>query len=152
MSNDKNYMQHAIRMACENPSHPFGAILVDRHSDTVVAEGVNQSRTNPVLHGEIDAIQNCAALQTKPDWKQLTLFTTAEPCPMCISAVLWSGISEVVFGTSIPKLVELGWSQIRLRATEIVLASDRPQTILTGGFMKAECDQLFVKAAERCER
>jgi tRNA(adenine34) deaminase len=100
MIEHKQFMRRAIEVAGANPRHPFGAVIVDTEAQSIVAEGVNRSCVNPILHGEIDAIEKCAATE-KRDWRRLILYTTAEPCPMCMSAILWSGISAVVFGTSI---------------------------------------------------
>jgi len=100
-------MRRAIEVAQSNPRHPFGSVIVDSTSEAIVAEGFNQSSQNPTLHGEMDAINNYAS-SGGTNWSRLTLYTTAEPCPMCMSAVLWTGIGCVVYGTSIPTLMELG--------------------------------------------
>lgn len=139
-------MQKAIEQAQQNPKAPFGSVLVDRRTGKVVASGVNQSSDNPTLHGEIATI-NDYARQAKTDWDQLTLYTTAEPCCMCQGAILWSGIREVVFGTSISKLKALGWKQIDIAASEVVARSWDPDVLIISGVRVAECDQLF-KAAK----
>src|SRR5687768_13067922 len=89
---DENYMKQAIRLAGNVPKHPFGALLVDQQKGVVVAEGWNRSVHNPTWHGEMDAINKCAASNPKTDWTRLTLYTTAEPCAMCQVAVAWAGI------------------------------------------------------------
>lgn len=143
---DEGFMQKAIELGRRNLRHPFGAIVVDRSNDEVVATGVNQSGSNPLLHGEIVAINNTAKRLADLDWSSLTLFTTAEPCPMCMSAILWCGFDSVVFGTSIPTLTDLGWNQISIRSREVVQRSHRPQTSVIGGVLEAQCDQLFHSA------
>ena len=140
-------MRRAIQLAQLNPRHPFGSVIADSESGDVVAEGVNQSEQNPAWHGEIVAINHCAQRGDATDWSQLTVYTTAEPCPMCMAAMLWSGIHCVVYGTSIPKLIELGWDQIDLRADVIVSRSHRPQTEVIGGVLQHDCDELFRSAA-----
>jgi len=73
------------------------------------------------------------------------LYTTAEPCPMCIGAILWSGIGTVVFGTSIRFLQRRGWRQIDIRAGEVVRRS--PWTCeIAGGVLERECNALFLAA------
>ena len=140
---DEDFMQQTIDLGRTNRQHPFGAIIVDRSRDAVLAEGINQSGSNPIRHGEIVAINNCANKLTDVNWSSLTLFTTAEPCPMCMGAMLWCGFDSVVFGTSIPTLTALGWNQISIRATEVVQQSHRPQTSVTGGVLESQCDLLF---------
>src|SRR5262245_32557752 len=80
--NDEQYMKRAIRLAGNMPKFPFGAVLVDTKQGKIVAEGWNRSVHNPTWHGEMDAINKCAASQPKIDWTGLTLYTTAEPCAM----------------------------------------------------------------------
>lgn len=145
---DEDFMRKAIAVAALNPQHPFGAIIAERGASRVVAEGVNQSGEHPMWHGEIVAINCAVAGQPDVDWAKLTLFTTAEPCPMCMSAILWSGIGSVVYGTSIPRLIELGWNQINLRCRHVVDCSHRPNTQVVAGVLKDDCDQLFERASK----
>ena len=101
MSHD-DYMRQAIAMAQRVPKFPFGAVIVRRTTGEIIAKGFNRSSENPIFHGEIDAINRCAAAHSQLDWTELDLYTTAEPCPMCQSAIEWVGISTVYYGTSIP--------------------------------------------------
>ena len=142
---DEQYMRRAIRLAANRPKHPFGALLVDEKK-VVVAEGWNRSVHNPTWHGEMDAINKCAASKRKIDWTKLTLYTTAEPCAMCQGAVAWAGIRRVVFGSSIPFLKSLNWWAIDIRAQELArLAAFRDCTVV-GGVLEEECNQLFRRA------
>ena len=59
------FMSHAIMMAKMSPEYPFGAVIVDRKTNEIVATGHNKNMQNPVLHGEIDAINNYAAVKRK---------------------------------------------------------------------------------------
>lgn len=136
------YMHRAIELARQVPRLPFGAVLVHRAAAAIVAEGWNRSAENPTWHGEVDAINRCAA-QPPVDWGGLVLYTTAEPCPMCQSAVLWAGISEVVFGTSIRSLQQRGWWQIDIESVEVVRRAPFRACTLRGGILESECDALF---------
>jgi tRNA(Arg) A34 adenosine deaminase TadA len=140
------YMRRAIELARTNPACPFGAVLVDRRSGAIVAEGLNRSDENPTWHGEIDVINRLAANSPEQDWSELELYTTAEPCPMCQSAILWAGIPRVIFGTSIRRLQELGWKQIDIMAEEVVRRTPFLKCQLTGGVLEEECDELFRRA------
>lgn len=158
MDRDRQYMQMAIAAARDNLRSPFGAVLVDPERQQVVASGVNRVTENPTWHGEIDVINRYAAAEVLPeghsrspiaavrdsaDWSRLHLYTTAEPCPMCQSAILWAGIPRVVYGTSVERLKELGWNQIDIRAQEVVERAAFGQCQLMGGVLEAECDALF---------
>jgi tRNA(adenine34) deaminase len=139
---DESHMRTAIRLAGNNPKYPFAALLVDEEK-RFVGEGWNRSVHNPTWHGEMDAINKCAAAHPKIDWTRLTLYTTAEPCAMCQGAVAWAGIKRVVFGSSIPFLKSLDWWAIDIRAEEVArLAAFRKCTVV-GGVLEEECNKLF---------
>jgi tRNA(Arg) A34 adenosine deaminase TadA len=135
-------MRQAIDLARTNPAAPFAALLFDRRNETLVASGINRANKNPVFHGEVDAI-NDYALRNGSDWRSLTLYSTAEPCCMCLGAILWAGISEVVFGASIDDLRSLGWNQIDISAVEVVARSWRPEVRVRGGVLGKQCRELF---------
>ena len=141
----EQYMRHAIEAAANNPRAPFGAVIVDREHKEIVAQGFNKSSQNPVWHGEIDAINRCAADHPALDWKRLTLYTTAEPCPMCQSAIIWAGMPLIVYGTSIPFLKQLGWGQIDIRAEQVSKAAAFHTTTVVGGVLEEDCNALFRK-------
>ena len=143
---DETYMKRAILMAGNNPKFPFGAVLVDENKGQVVAEGWNRSVKNPTWHGEMDAINKCAAAQANIDWTKLTLYTTAEPCAMCQGAVAWAGIKKVVFGSSIPFLKSLNWWAIDIRAEELSRLAAFRECKVVGGVMEEACNELFRKA------
>jgi tRNA(Arg) A34 adenosine deaminase TadA len=137
------FMRRAIAQAKSVPLLPFGAVLVRGATGEVLAEGHNRSASNPTFHGEIDVIHRLAAAQPEVDWASLVLDTTAEPCPMCQSAVEWAGIPLVVYGTSIPFLQGLGWWQIDIRAEEVVRRTPFRRSTVLGGILEAECNALF---------
>lgn len=139
---DESHMRRAIRLAGNNPKYPFAAVLVDEEK-RVVGEGWNRSAQNPTWHGEMDAINKCAAAHPKIDWTRLTLYTTAEPCAMCQGAVAWAGIKRVVFGSSIPFLKSVDVWAIDIHAEELArLAAFRKCTVV-GGVLEEECNKLF---------
>ncbi len=142
MPGHDRFMELAIDMASRNPHAPFGTVLVDSRSDSVVASGINRSNVNPVLHGEIDALNNYASLPEQ-NWDRLTLYTTAEPCCMCQAAIIWAGIAEVVYGTSIERLTQLGWKQFSITAAEVAAHASFANCRVIGGIMQQQCDLLF---------
>jgi tRNA(adenine34) deaminase len=146
MNAHERYMTRAIALATNAPDLPFGAVIVDGISGTILAEGWNKTSLNPTWHGEIDAINRLASAGLASEGKHLVLYTTAEPCPMCQAAVLWSGIEEVVFGTSIRTLQRLGWRQINIAADEVIRRSPAWTCKIFGGVLEGECDALFEKA------
>jgi tRNA(adenine34) deaminase len=140
------FMQRAIELARNEPRFPFGALLVETATGKIIAEGWNRSGQDPTFHGEMDVIHRCASQNPGIDWTKLTLYTTAEPCPMCQGAVSWTGIAAVVYGTSIPFLKSLGWWQIDIRAAEVLNKTPFRKCTLTGGVLEKECNALFLAA------
>lgn len=139
----EEYMRRAIAAAKKVPRLPFGAVIVRQQTGEIVAEGFNRSSESPTFHGEIDAINRCAATHHLIDWAGLELYTTAEPCPMCQSAIEWAGIPTVYYGTSIPYLRDRGWWQIDIRAEEVARRTPFRQCRIVGGILESECNALF---------
>ncbi|MBO1418921.1 nucleoside deaminase [Streptomyces sp. FH025] len=136
-------MEEAIAEGRKKPRYPFGAVIVS--GGDVVARGVNDSGHDPVYHGEIVAIDDYVRRNGNRGWSEATLYTTAEPCPMCISACAWAGIERVVWGTSIEGLRRTGLDQIDLSATEVAEAASSfysPQLLL-GGVLAGVTDAMF---------
>lgn len=145
----ERYMQRAVELAGNVPELPFAALIADGTTGEILAEGWNRSSKNPTWHGEIDAINSLASDGCPTHAGNLVLFTTAEPCPMCQAAVLWTGIGTVVSGTSIMTLMKTGWKQIGISAEEVVRRSPQWKCQLVAGVLEAECDALFEKAMRR---
>jgi tRNA(adenine34) deaminase len=143
------FMRRAIAQANQVPLRPFGAVLVRGATGDVLAEGHNRTAASPTFHGEIDVINRLAADQPNVDWDSLVLYTTAEPCPMCQSAIEFAGIPLVVYGSSIPFLQSLGWRQIDIRAEEVVRRTPFRRTTVLGGILEAECNALFESARRK---
>ena len=139
---DESHMRRAIRLAANNPKYPFAAVIVDEEK-RVVGEGWNRSVVNPTWHGEMDAINKCAAAHPRIDWTKLTLYTTAEPCAMCQGAVAWAGIKRVVFGSSIPFLKSIDVWAIDIRAEELARLAAFRKCAVVGGVLEEECNKLF---------
>src|SRR5690606_15417512 len=144
----ERFMRRAIALTANCPDLPFGAVIVRADTGEVVAEGWNRSAINPTWHGEIDAINRLAASGRSENGPDLVLYTTAEPCPMCMAAVLWSGIGTVVFGASIRYLQQQGWRQIDISAEDVVRRSPGWACSVVGGVLEQECRALFATGAE----
>lgn len=136
-------MRRSIEIAHGNPDAPFGCVIVDGETGETVAEGLNDADRSPVLHGETDAVIRLFDNNPDVDAFRLVLYTTAEPCPMCSGAILWSGIPHVVYGTSIETLKRLGRPHIDLTCEEVAGRASFESFTVTGGVLEQECDSLF---------
>ena len=109
----EDLMQEAIRISLEKmrAGHggPFGAVVVK--AGRIVGRGWNQvtSTNDPTAHAEVVAIrQACRELNTfKLDWCEL--YTSCEPCPMCLSAVYWARIETVYYATTREDAADAGF-------------------------------------------
>jgi tRNA(adenine34) deaminase len=139
-------MRELIKYAKENnPEYPFAAMIVETKSGKEICRGINNSISNPTLHGEIATINNCVYYgRNNLDWSNLTLITTAEPCPMCQGAIIWTGIGKVVYGTSIQHLIEKGWRQINITSEEVCSRSNFNKPEIIGGVLAEKTNALFV--------
>ncbi|HUA82556.1 MAG TPA: nucleoside deaminase [Bryobacteraceae bacterium] len=122
------FMARAIELAMENVRSgrggPFAAVVVDQ--DRVVATGTNivTSANDPTAHAEIVAIRAaCAALKTFR-LEECEIYTTCEPCPMCLGAIYWARLRAVYFGATAVDAAAAGfddafiYKQVALRAEE----------------------------------
>lgn len=137
-------MRAAIEEARANPAYPFGAVMVRPETAEVVAKGVNNSRENPTLHGEIACMNDYVRRSGNRGWAPLVLYTTGEPCSMCMSALVWAGIGGVVFGSSIDAIRRAGIDQIDITAKAVADAAPFYKGLLLGGVLSAETDGLFI--------
>ncbi len=140
---DVRFMRLALDRAHAAHGHPFTAVIAAPARGLVLAEGVNRHEESAIWHGEVDAIARLDARHPRTGRDDLTLYTTAEPCPMCQGAILWAGIPRVVYGTSIPFLAARGWWQIDLRAADVAARAPGRPCVVVGGVLSAECDALF---------
>jgi tRNA(adenine34) deaminase len=145
MAQHEAFMRLAIEEARRNPALPFGAVIVRPESGEVMARGVNSSLANPTLHGEIACMNDYVRQHGNQGWTPLVLYTTAEPCSMCMSALVWAGIGGVVFGTPIDELRRAGIDQIAIAARTVVDASPFYGGLLLGSVLQSETDRLFLE-------
>jgi guanine deaminase len=115
---------------------PFGSVIVK--DGVVVAKGHNQVIKNqdPTCHGEMMAIHKACKKLGTFDLSGCELYTTAEPCPMCLGAILWANISKVYFGCNIVDTEEIGFRDKVFyeinesgKKDEIVIELDRKQCL-----------------------
>jgi tRNA(Arg) A34 adenosine deaminase TadA len=101
--NKEKFMMKAIELSkksIDKGGGPFGCVIVKKNK--VIAEGYNQVtiKNDPTAHAEIVAIRKaCKALDTF-DLKGVEIFTSCEPCPMCLSAIYWAHINKIYYGNS----------------------------------------------------
>ena len=99
----EKFMNKAISLSVENVDQgggPFGAVIVK--DGKLVASGVNRVTADhdPTAHAEVNAIRKaCKKLKTF-DLSDCVIYTSCEPCPMCLGAIYWAHISHIYYGNS----------------------------------------------------
>ena len=107
------YMSEAIREALDGISQghggPFGCVIVK--DDEIIGTGHNMvlEEKDSTAHGEITAIRNAEDALDSYDLSGCVLYTTGEPCPMCLYAILWANISKVYYGCTIEDNADIGF-------------------------------------------
>ena len=139
----------AIAEARGNPMYPFGAVIVrpvaGGGAGETMAHGVNAAGRNPILHGEIACLNDYVSRHGNKGWADMVLYTTGEPCSMCMSALVWAGIGGVVFASSMQGIVAAGIGQIEITARQVADASPFYSGLLLGGVLAAETDRMFLE-------
>ena len=108
--NSDFFMQKAIELSIKNINNnggPFGCVIVKNNK--IISEGVNGVTQNndPTAHAEIVAIRNACKKLNTFDLSGCELYTSCEPCPMCLSAIYWSHIDLVYYGNSRENAAEI---------------------------------------------
>ena len=100
---NEDFMRQAIGLAVENVKcggGPFGAVIV--RDGKVVATGVNRVTANndPTAHAEVSAIRAACTKLGTFDLSGCVIYTSCEPCPMCLGAIYWAHIDKIYYGAN----------------------------------------------------
>jgi tRNA(Arg) A34 adenosine deaminase TadA len=136
-----------MRMALDEARQgdfPFGAVIV--RDGSVIARGRNLGRTthDPTAHGEMVAIRRCLAEHGSAALRGSTLYTSGEPCAMCMGVILWCHVGRLVFAASIAQLATK-IDQIMVTSAEIAAKASFAPIAITGGVLADDAMALFVK-------
>src|ERR1700716_1233049 len=140
---DERFMRMALDEA-RQADFPFGAVIV--RDGAVIARGRNLGRTNgdPTAHGEMVAIRRCLAEHGPAALRGSTLYTSGEPCAMCMGAIIWCHLGRMVFAASVDQLATR-IDQIMVSSAEIRAKSVFVPISITGGVLADEAMALFAK-------
>jgi len=122
---------------------PFGASIVHTKSGKTLLRALNAvaQEFDPSSHAEVRAIRKATRRLKQLSLAGYTLYTTCEPCPMCMSAALWAGLDRVVYGATIAD-ANRHCNQIRIPATEVAARSDMA-CVVDGPVLRDQCYALF---------
>lgn len=142
-SEDVRFMRMALDEARQG-DFPFGAVIV--RDGSVIARGRNLGRTtdDPTAHGEMVAIRRCLADHGSAALRGSTLYTSGEPCAMCMGAILWTHVGRLVYAASVTEIATK-MDQIMLSSAEVAAKAPFAPISITGGVLAAEAMQLFAR-------
>jgi len=131
MTDDRKFLRKAIEIAAmgiKKGGGPFGAVI--SKEGKIIAGSNNKVilNTDPTAHAEILAIRQAARLLKTHDLNGCVLYSSCEPCPMCLGAVYWAGIKRVVFASDRKEAAATGfdddliYQEISLDPSERIIA------------------------------
>lgn len=141
------------KMAHHRGDYAIGACIVD-NNNKIVVQGGNRVKTkrDSTKHVELELLQYSVGMLDNHYLEGYTLYSTHAPCPMCLTAAVWSKISRVVYGVrqeDICRFTDLKankkWRGVKIEPPEMYKFLDNcnPDMIIIGDFLRRECLKLF---------
>lgn len=112
MINHKQFMLDAIQLSIENVGRgggPFGAVIVKDNRIISAASNSVTLNNDPTAHAEINAIRKASKVLNTFDLSDCTIYTSCEPCPMCLGAIYWARINKVYYGNTKSDAKKIGF-------------------------------------------
>lgn len=122
---------------------PFGALIVHSKTGETLVRATNAvaREFDPSSHAELRAVRLACKKLKSLSLRRYTLYSTCEPCPMCMANILWSGLDRIVYGATIAD-ANRHCRQIHIPAAEVAERSDMPCLVM-GPLLREECNSLF---------
>ena len=144
MTNEQ-FMRLAIEKTKEGifaGQSPFGAVIVKDGKVVVSAHNRVWKTCDPTAHAEVSAIRDAATELNTIDLSGSVMYTTCEPCPMCLAAIHWAKIDKVYYGATIEDAVKAGFQELEFPAKELA-KQGKSHLIVVDGLCQDECTALF---------
>jgi len=142
---DEHFMRLAIDKVIngiEKGQAPFGTTIVRGSEVISVVHNTVWNSCDPTAHAEVNAIREAATKLKTIDLSGCTLYTTCEPCPMCLTAIHWAKIDRVIYGATIGDAERAGFSELHLPAKDLVKRGGSSLKV-EDGLLHDECAALF---------
>jgi len=144
---DETRMRDIVRFTARTlgtprPS-PFGALIVSTRTGEPLMHAVNAvaREHDASSHAELRAVRLAGKKLKRPSLAGYTMYSTCEPCPMCMANALWAGLDRVVYGATIED-ANRHCLQIHIPATEVASRADM-NCVVEGPFLREMCNTLF---------
>jgi len=151
---DKKFMRRAIELAENgmdtNTGGPFGAVIVK--NGEIIAEGCNKvtSQNDPTAHAEVDAIRTACKKLNTFQLEDCIIYTSCEPCPMCLGAIYWARPKKVFYGCTREDAANIEFDD-QFIYDEIAIDISSRQITFTNG-LREEALKVFQKWHSKSDR
>ncbi|CAN5421377.1 nucleoside deaminase [soil metagenome] len=140
-------MRLAIEKAREGIAQgqiPVAAVLVRADKVIAVTHNTVWRSCDPTAHAEMNCIRQACLTIRDISLRGCHLFTTLEPCPMCLAASHWSKIDRIVYGAAIADAARAGFSELEVPAAQLAALGHNSLTV-ESGLLREECAGLFAE-------
>ena len=142
---DEDYMRQAIRKTQEGIAAgqaPFGSVIVADGQVVAATHNTVWRDGDPTAHAEVNCIRAAARALGSIALPGCTLYSTTEPCPMCLAAIHWAKIERVVFGATIADAAAAGFAELHVDA-KLLAEMGKSHLRVEAGLLREECAALF---------
>jgi tRNA(Arg) A34 adenosine deaminase TadA len=113
MHDEGKFLRRAVELAAESIDKgggPFGAVITK--DGNIIAEGANMVvlSNDPTAHAEVSVIRKASVKLNTFNLSDCTLYTSCEPCPMCLGAIYWAGIKRVIYSSDRNRAAKAGFN------------------------------------------
>ncbi len=140
---DLRFMRIALNEA-RRGDYPFGAVIVKDGKLLALGRNLGRTHDDPTAHGEMTAIRRCLAVHGSAALKGATLYTSGEPCVMCIGAIIWCGIGRLVYAASVAQIAAK-MNQIMISSADVAAKAPFDPIKITGGVLADEAVPLLAR-------
>jgi tRNA(Arg) A34 adenosine deaminase TadA len=142
---DEAFLRRAIEVCRDGIAagqSPFGAVIVRDGAVVASAHNTVWRDGDPTAHAEVNALRAAASALKTIELSGCTLFSTCEPCPMCLAASHWAKVDRVVFGAAIADATAAGFGELPIAAAALAALGRSPLWV-EGGLLREACADLF---------
>lgn len=147
---DEDLLRRTFEVALaarQNGNHPFGALLANPQGEILLeAENTVSTEHDLTGHAELNLVRAASGRLSVEAMQGLTMYASAEPCPMCAGAVHWSGVSRLVYGLPAVRLYELSAGTLAEAPIDVpcrdILSRSKHEILVLGPALEQEAEKV----------
>jgi tRNA(Arg) A34 adenosine deaminase TadA len=145
LKHEEEFMLMAIAKAREGIAagqSPFGAVIVQGGTLVAATHNTVWRDVDPTAHAEVNCIRSAASVLKVINLSGCDMYSTCEPCPMCLAAIHWAKIDRVVYGATIADAANAGFCELHVDAQALAELGRSPLRV-ESGLLRQQCAELF---------